>query len=111
MEDFLRDLLEFEARFSTEKACREYLVSAALTGFVVLIAVAGRVWPKAETLLECSRCGYQGSVTAGTIFQDSRMPVTLWFRAAWWVTSQKNGASAKGLQRVLGLKSYKTAWT
>ena len=50
-------------------------------------------------------------MTAGTIFQDTRKPLTLWFRAAWWVTSQKNGASAMGLQRVLGLKSYKTAWT
>jgi hypothetical protein len=49
-------------------------------------------------------------VTAGTIFQDSRLPLTLWFRAVWWVTSQKNGVSAMGLQRVLGLKSYKTAW-
>jgi transposase-like protein len=50
-------------------------------------------------------------VTAGTIFQDSRLPLMLWFRAVWWVTSQKNGVSAMGLQRVLGLKSYKTAWT
>jgi transposase-like protein len=50
-------------------------------------------------------------VTAGTIFQDTRKPLTLWFRAVWWVTSQKNGASAMGVQRVLGLRSYKTAWT
>ena len=50
-------------------------------------------------------------MTSGTIFQDSRLPLTLWFRAMWWVTSQKNGVSAMGLQRVLGLKSYKTAWT
>ena len=50
-------------------------------------------------------------MTAGTVFQDSRLPLTLWFRAVWWVTSQKNGVSAMGLQRVLGLKSYKTAWT
>ena len=35
----------------------------------------------------------------------------MWFRAIWWVTSQKNGASAKGLQRILGLGSYETAWT
>jgi len=54
---------------------------------------------------------YQVSVTAGTVFQDSRLPLTLWLRAVWWVTSQKNGVSAMGLQRVLGLKSYKTAWT
>ena len=50
------------------------------------------------------------SVTAGTIFQDSHLPLTTWFRAMWHVTSQKNGISALGLQRVLGLGSYKTAW-
>jgi transposase-like protein len=50
------------------------------------------------------------SVTAGTIFQDSHLPLTIWFRAIWQVTSQKNGISALGLQRVLGLGSYKTAW-
>ncbi len=48
---------------------------------------------------------------AGTIFQDSRKPLRLWFRAIWHVTSQKNGTSALGLQRVLGLGSYQTAWT
>jgi transposase-like protein len=50
-------------------------------------------------------------VTAGTIFQDTRTPLPVWFRAMWWVATQKNGASALGLQRVLGLKSYETAWT
>lgn len=59
----------------------------------------------------CVGCGRQASVTAGTIFQDTRTPLVLWFRAIWWVTSQKNGASAQGLQRVLGLGSYRTAWT
>ena len=50
-------------------------------------------------------------MTAGTIFQDTRKPLADWFRARCWVVSQKNGASALGLQRVLGLGSYKTAWT
>lgn len=50
-------------------------------------------------------------MTAGTVFQDSKLPLTLWFRAMWQITSQKNGVSAIGLQRVLGLGSYKTAWT
>jgi transposase-like protein len=62
-------------------------------------------------LLECGKCGHQTSVTAGTIFQDTRKPLTDWFRAMYWVTTQKNGASALGLQRVLELQSYKTAWT
>ena len=64
-----------------------------------------------EVLLECAGCGFQTSVTAGTIFQDTRTPLPVWFRAMWWVTTQKNGSSALGLQRVLGLKKYKTAWT
>lgn len=51
------------------------------------------------------------SITAGTIFQDTRTPLPVWFRAMWWVTAQKNGASALGLQKILGLKSYETAWT
>ena len=42
----------------------------------------------------CASCGQQVSVTAGTIFQDTRSPLTVWFRAIWWVVSQKNGASA-----------------
>ena len=43
------------------------------------------------------------------IFQDTRKPLRMWFRAIWWVTAQKNGASALGLQRILGLGSYFTA--
>lgn len=62
-------------------------------------------------LLECGGCGYQISATAGTIFQDTRTPLRLWFQVMWWITTQKNGASALGLQRVLGLKQYQTAWT
>jgi transposase-like protein len=56
-------------------------------------------------------CGGQTSVTAGTIFEGTRKPLVAWFRAIWWVTSQKNGASALGLKRVLGVGSYETAWT
>lgn len=59
----------------------------------------------------CAGCGYHASVTAGTIFENTHKPLTLWFRAIWWLTSLKTGASALGLQRVLGLGSYKTAWT
>ena len=112
MEDFPRDLLEFESRFSTEEACREYLFRLRWPeGFCCPRCGGRKSWPKSDVLLQCSGCDYQVSVTAGTIFQDTRKPLKLWFRAAWWVTSQKNGASAMGLQRVLGLRSYKTAWT
>jgi transposase-like protein len=52
----------------------------------------------------------QVSVLAGTVFQDTHLALTVWFRAMWHITSQKNGVSALGLQRALGLGSYKTAW-
>lgn len=48
---------------------------------------------------------------AGTIFHRSHIPLRVWFRAVWWVTNQKSGVSALGLQRALGLGSYRTAWT
>jgi len=112
VEDYPRDLRELEARFSTEAACREYLFQLRWPdGFRCPRCGETKSWPKGDGLVRCAGCDYQVSVTAGTVFQDSRLPLTLWFRAVWWVTSQKNGVSAMGLQRVLGLKSYKTAWT
>ena len=112
MEDFPRNLAEFEARFSTQAACREYLVRLRWPdGFRCPRCDGRKNWPVRGVLLQCAGCGYQNSVTAGTIFQDTRQPLTVWFRAMWAVTSQKNGASAIGLQRALGLGSYDTAWT
>ena len=62
-------------------------------------------------LLHCRGCQGQTSLTAGTVFEGTRKPLRMWFLAMWFVTSQKNGVSALGLQRVLGLGSYETAWT
>src|SRR5665811_1900544 len=67
-------------------------------------------WVTARGLRHCRGCGRQTSVTAGTLFADTHLPLRLWFEALWHVTSQKSGASALGLQRVLGMGSYRTAW-
>lgn len=64
-----------------------------------------------DGLLRCRVCHKRTSLTAGTIFHDTRKPLRTWFLAMWFITSQKNGVSALGLQRVLGLGSYETAWT
>ena len=61
-------------------------------------------------LFECKGCSRQTSVTAGTLFHNTRKPLVLWFEAMWHITNQKYGANALGLQRVLGLGSYHTAW-
>ena len=102
---------EFTKRFGTEEQCRDYLYQLRFfNGFVCPKCQNSKAWPIGKALFECSKCGHQTSVIAGTIFQDTRMPLKAWFTAIWWVTTQKNGASAMGLQQVLGLKSYKTAW-
>src|SRR5487761_2513967 len=112
MENYPRTLVELEARFSSEQACREYLFQLRWPeGFRCPRCGAAKSWPLRSALWQCAGCGRQVSVTAGTIFQDTHTPLTVWFRAIWWVTTQKNGASALGLQRILGLKSYETAWT
>ncbi|MBI4455420.1 MAG: IS1595 family transposase [Acidobacteria bacterium] len=112
MEDYPRNLTEFDVCFDTDEACREYLVRLRWPdGFQCPRCGCGKSWPVREVLLQCADCGYQTSVTAGTIFQDTRTPLRLWFQAMWWITTQKNGASALGLQQMLGLKQYQTAWT
>lgn len=112
MEDYPRNLTEFGARFGTEEACREYVFRLRWPdGFRCPRCGCGKSWAVREVLLQCAGCGHQTSVTAGTIFQDTRTPLCLWFQAMWWITTQKNGASALGLQRVLGLRQYQTAWT
>ena len=103
-------LEEFENRFNTEQSCRDYLFLLRWpNGFICPKCGNTKAWPVRTVLFECSKCHYQTSAISGTIFQDTRKPLTMWFRAIWWVTAQKNGAL--GLQKILGLKSYETAWT
>ena len=112
MDDYPANLMEFEARFASEEACRKYLFTLRWPdGFRCPRCEGSKAWPTDRGLWHCAACGHQVSVTAGTIFQDTRKPLQMWFRTMWWVTSQKTGASAVGLQQVLGLGSYQTAWT
>lgn len=112
MEEYPKTLTELERQFGTESDCLQYLFRLRWpNGFVCSRCGKSKVWFTKRGLFTCAGCQYQASVKAGTIFQGSRLPLTLWFRAIWWVTSQKSGASAKSLQQILGLGSYETAWT
>ena len=112
IEDYPKTLLELERRFATDEQCRAYLAALRWPdGFACPRCGGGKAWPAQRGRLICTACRHQTSVTAGTVFQDSHLPLRYWVRAIWQVTSQKNGASALGLQRVLGLGSYQTAWT
>ena len=111
-ERFPANLLEFEHHFPDEIACREYLVSLRWPEGMVCPSCQHRVGVEIRRgLWRCAACRMEASVTAGTVFQDSKLPLSVWFRAMWQVTNQKNGVRALGLQRALGLVSYKTAWT
>lgn len=110
-EDYPNTLMDLEQRFSDEEACRQYLFDLRWPeGFRCPHCQGAQAWKMSRGLWLCGACRHQVSVTAGTIFQDTRYPLAVWFRAIWQVTSQKNGASALGVMRVLGLGSYKTAW-
>ena len=102
-----------DRRFRDDAACREYMQGMRWPdGFTCSkCGVADDPWMMSRGRLRCRACGWETSLTAGTIFQDTRKPLRAWFLAMWFVTSQKNGVSALGLQRELGLGSYETAWT
>lgn len=110
-EDYPRTLLELESRFNTDHACAEYLADLRWpTGWTCPRCGGQGAWVVRRQRRRCRQCRYEMSVTSGTIFQDSHVSLMTWFRAMWHVTNQKNGISAVGLQRLLGLGSYKTAW-
>jgi len=112
MEEYPRNLLELEWDFSTEEACRRYLFTLRWPeGFRCPACGHKKAWNLKGDILKCAGCGHKTTVIAGTIFEGTRKSLVLWFRAIWWVTSQKNGASALGVKRILGLGSYETAWT
>lgn len=112
MEDYPQNIMDFEKRFQTEKACQDYLFQLRWpNGFQCTHCGNTKAWPMKDALYQCSQCNSKISVTAGTIFHGTHKPLVLWFRAIWWLTGQKNGASALGIQKIMGLGGYKTAWT
>ena len=113
MVDFPTSLVDFQTRFPDEAACAAWLFEARWpTGFRCPACDNDKAWPhggKAFTY-ECAACGRQTSVTAGTIMHSSKLPLTVWFWAAYLMATHSNGISALQLQRLLALGSYKPAW-
>jgi transposase-like protein len=104
---------ELLAWFPDDAACLRYLERLRWAdGFACRFCgeVGGGWWQMADGVRRCSSCRSETSVTAGTIFAGTRTPLVSWFAAVWYVVNQKQGVSALGLQRVLGLGSYQTAW-
>ena len=111
MERYPADMMDFMEIFPTEEACLEYLCLIRWPeGYRCARCGSGSHWKTARCLYHCKTCGYESSVTAGTLFAGTRKPLRLWFQAIWYVVNQKHGVSALGLQQALGLGSYHTAW-
>lgn len=110
--DYPRTLEEFDCWFPSESACEQYIIRLRWPqGFVCPGCGGSRSWATGRGLLRCANCQRQTSAVAGTVFAGTRKPLRTWFHAMWFITSQKLGGNAQGLQRVLGLGSYQTAWT
>src|SRR5687767_6346270 len=112
LQDLPRDLPTFLKRFGTDAKCRTYLVRARWpAGFGCTGCGHDQAWSHKKRLIEeCTACGKQHSILAGTIFEQTKTGLARWFLAIYLVTSSKGGISAMELQRQMGFGSYGTAW-
>ena len=110
---FPKTLQEFQAAFPDEQSCWEAVRRLRWPrGFVCPRCGDGRSsWISSRRLEQCAACRYQCSVTAGTVFHRTRVPLRTWFWAIFFLARHKKGISALQLQRDTGLGSYETAWT
>lgn len=103
------DYAEFEKRYGTEQQCLEYLLHLRWEyGYRCPRCGCDEKWEIRDYKYKCKGCGYQTTVLAGTLFQDTHIPITLWFWAMWYV-SENNNLTAKQLQQELNLGSNHTA--
>jgi transposase-like protein len=106
-----RNQIEFEKMFTTEEQCLDYLKELRFPeGYSCRKCKHNDYWYNKRRIMVCKSCKDEFSIRSGTIFHKSKLPLVVVFRALWWMVAQKNGVSAAGLQRVLGLGSYRTAW-
>jgi transposase-like protein len=102
---------EFLAWFGTDDACRDYLAWLRWPeGFVCDRCGNLGGWIVGDGRWKCTACSHRTSVTAGTVFDRTRTPLTVWFQAVWAFSSTKDGVSALSLQRTLEFGSYQTVW-
>lgn len=97
--------------FPDDSACSAYLEQLRWPGLFVCprCGTQKEPWRQSRARFVCRRCRHESRVTTGTILEKTRTPLSVWFEAAWLVTTAKNGLSAKTLERTLGV-SYRTAW-
>jgi len=109
--DYPRSDAEFQSWFGTDADCLDYLEWLRWPmGFVCPKCGFAGGWATADGRFKCTLCEAKTSITAGTLFDRRRTPLTVWFAAVWMFATQKDGVSALSLQRALEIGSYQTAW-
>ncbi len=102
---------ELITRFSTEDACFDYLAAIRWPdGFVRRNCGGKKYWKSRQRQWICRTCRTKARVLAGTLLQDTKLPLNLWFQMIWWFVGPKNGASALALMQNFGIGSYRTSW-
>jgi len=111
--DFPKTIFEFQQWFPDEASCVKFLIDSRWPDGFICPRCGGHeyYWMEKRGLLQCKTCRYQASPTAGTVMHRSRMPLRIWFHAAYLVTTMTPGMSALQFQRQVGLNSYQTAFT
>jgi len=106
-------LIEFLGDYGTEEACESALFNARWPSGFVCSRCQGQACSTfvrgSKRLWQCTDCRYQTSLTAGTLFEHSRLPLTTWFLALYFLTQTKTNVSALELMRHLGV-SYSATW-
>ncbi len=104
-----RSLGEFQAWFRTDADCLDYLEWLRWpTGFVCSACLERDGWRLGDGRFKCTVCGVRCSVNAGTIFDRTRTPLTLWFTACWLFAIGKDGIAALSLKHTLDVGPYQS---
>lgn len=107
------DLVDLIEKFGDDQQCRNYLEALRWHSGVRCPKCKGEkissILKRDQYNCDNESCRYQFSVTAGTIFHDTHLPLVKWFLATYILCQSRKGMSANQLRRMLGV-SYKTAW-
>lgn len=109
--EYPKNQMEFEKSFATDEQCLDYLLKLRIENiFACPLCFHKEYWINKKKQMVCKLCNRQTSITAGTMFHSTKTPITVIFRALWFIVAQKNGVSAVSVQKILGIQRYETVW-
>jgi transposase-like protein len=109
--EYPKNQMEFEKLFYTDEQCLAYLLALRIENTYECPSCShAEFWINERKQMVCKLCKRQTSILEGTIFHSTKTPITVLFRALWFIVAQKNGVSAVSVQKILGIPRYETVW-